>query len=55
MDHKKWSCQQLFLGIFTTRKYNIFKNLYIKAGGINPKFKMAGDYDLWKRFAKFEN
>ena len=40
---------------FLQQENTIFsKNLYIKAGGINPKFKMAGDYDLWKRFAKFE-
>ena len=30
------------------------KNLYFRVNGINPKFKMAGDYDLWKRFAQFK-
>lgn len=30
------------------------KTLYIKAGGLNSKFKMAGDYSLWKKFSKYE-
>ena len=30
------------------------KTLYIKAGGLNSKFKMAGDYNLWKKFSKYE-
>ena len=30
------------------------KTLYVKAGGLNSKFKMAGDYNLWKKFAKYE-
>lgn len=40
---------------FLQQENTIFtKELYFKSGGINPKFKMAGDYDLWKRFAKYE-
>ena len=31
------------------------KNLYIKSGKINKKFKYAGDYDLWKKFSNYEN
>ena len=30
------------------------KKLYNKVNGVNPNFKMAGDYDLWKRFAQYE-
>lgn len=26
--------------------------LWKKAGGVNPNFRLAGDYDLWRRFAK---
>jgi len=40
---------------FLQQENTVFsKKLYFKAGGINPNFKMAGDYDLWKRFAKYE-
>ena len=40
---------------FLQQENTIFsKKLYDKCGGINPKFKMAGDFDLWKRFAKHE-
>tara|TARA_B100000959_G_C14904349_1_gene592352 strand:- start:145 stop:879 length:735 start_codon:yes stop_codon:yes gene_type:complete len=39
---------------FIQQENTIFtKKIYEKAGGIDPKFKMAGDYDLWKRLAKF--
>lgn len=27
------------------------RELWKKTGGLNPKLKMAGDYDLWKKFA----
>lgn len=27
--------------------------LWEEAGGIDPSFKLAGDYDLWRRFANF--
>jgi Glycosyl transferase family 2 len=26
--------------------------LWKKAGGVNPNFRLAGDFDLWRRFAK---
>jgi len=40
---------------FLQQENTVFsKKLYLKAGGIDNKFKMAGDYDLWKRFAKYE-
>ena len=28
------------------------KSLYDKAGGLHSSFKLAGDWDLWRRFAK---
>ncbi len=41
---------------FVQQENTIFsKNLYNRVNGINPKFRMAGDYDLWKRFAQYEN
>lgn len=30
------------------------RELYEKAGGINPKYKSAGDYNLWVAFAQHE-
>jgi len=40
---------------FVQQENTIFsRNLYEKVNGINPNFRMAGDYDLWKRFAKYE-
>ena len=40
---------------FIQQENTVFsKQLYDKVGGINRKFKMAGDFDLWKRFAKYE-
>ena len=30
------------------------RELWEKSGGININYKMAGDYHLWKEFAKFE-
>ena len=39
---------------FLQQENTVFtKELYFRVDGINPNFKMAGDYDLWKRFAKF--
>lgn len=29
------------------------KELYIKSGGINGSLRLAGDFDLWRRFAQF--
>lgn len=29
------------------------KRLWDKAGGVNPNFRLAGDWDLWRRFAGF--
>ena len=38
---------------FIQQENTIFsKKIYNEVGGINQKFKMAGDYDLWKRLAK---
>ena len=40
---------------FVQQENTIFsKKLYKKVNGINPNYKMAGDYDLWKKFAKYE-
>ena len=40
---------------FIQQENTIFsRNLYLSVNGINSKFKMAGDYDLWKRFANFK-
>jgi hypothetical protein len=30
------------------------KRLWDKVGGVDPTFKLAGDWDLWRRFAKHE-
>lgn len=41
---------------FVQQENTIFSSdLYKKVDGINQKFKMAGDYDLWKKFSKYEN
>jgi glycosyltransferase involved in cell wall biosynthesis len=40
---------------FIQQENTIFsQRLYKKSGGINNVYKMAGDYDLWRRFANFE-
>lgn len=40
---------------FVQQENTIFsKKLYYSVNGINPNFRMAGDYDLWKRFSKKE-
>jgi len=40
---------------FLQQENTVFsKNLYTKVNGVNPKFKMAGDFDLWRRFAQYE-
>ena len=40
---------------FIQQENTVFsKQLYKKVGGVNRNFKMAGDFDLWKRFAKYE-
>jgi glycosyltransferase involved in cell wall biosynthesis len=31
------------------------KELYLKSGGINKRFKYAGDFDLWRRFSNYSN
>ena len=39
---------------FIQQENTIFsKKLYQKVNGINPSFRMAGDYDLWKRLSKY--
>ena len=41
---------------FVQQENTIFsKKLYKKVNGINSTFRMAGDFDLWKRFARYEN
>lgn len=30
------------------------RELWEKVGGVNPNLRLAGDYDLWKRMAKYE-
>ena len=40
---------------FVQQENTIFsRELYEKAGGLNTNFRMAGDFDLWRRFAKFK-
>lgn len=40
---------------FIQQENTVFsKELYKKVGGINRNFKMAGDFNLWKRFAEHE-
>ncbi len=40
---------------FVQQENTIFsKNLYKKVGGLNKNLKMAGDYNLWKKFSKYE-
>jgi len=40
---------------FLQQENTIFsQKLYKKSGGINPSFKMAGDFDLWRKFAKYQ-
>tara|TARA_B100001250_G_C19759400_1_gene771718 strand:- start:897 stop:1646 length:750 start_codon:yes stop_codon:yes gene_type:complete len=52
---KKGLANNCFWG-FVQQENTVFsKNLYNKVGGIDPKFKMAGDFDLWKRFAKYKS
>lgn len=51
---KKGWANNCFWGFLQQENTVFSKNLYFKVNGINPKFKMAGDYDLWKRFAQFE-
>ena len=51
---KKGLANNCFWGFLQQENTIFSKSLYTKVDGINPKFKMAGDYDLWKRFAKFE-
>lgn len=29
------------------------RNLYVKSGGINTSLRLAGDYDLWRKFAQY--
>jgi glycosyltransferase involved in cell wall biosynthesis len=40
---------------FIQQENTVFsQQLYKKVGGINRSFKMAGDYDLWKRFSNYK-
>ena len=40
---------------FIQQENTVFsKELYKKVGGINRNFKMAGDFNLWKKFAEHE-
>jgi glycosyltransferase involved in cell wall biosynthesis len=40
---------------FVQQENTVFsKELYLESKGINTKFKIMGDYDLWRRFAYFE-
>lgn len=41
---------------FIQQENTIFRSdLYNKAGGIDTKYKQAGDFYLWKKFAKFSS
>jgi glycosyltransferase involved in cell wall biosynthesis len=51
---KKGWANNCFWGFIQQENTIFSKNLYQNAKGIDPKFKMAGDYDLWKRFAQFK-
>ena len=43
-----------FWGYIPQESVIFSKKLYLKSGEINKNFKYAGDFDLWKRFAKYE-
>jgi glycosyltransferase involved in cell wall biosynthesis len=43
-----------FWGYIPQESVIFSKDLYVKSGQINKNFKYAGDFDLWKRFAKYE-
>jgi hypothetical protein len=42
------------LGIIQQESTFWTKKLYIKSGGVDPDYKYAGDYHLWKKFATYE-
>lgn len=48
MDGKRLGCLQQESSFWK-------RDLYERAGGLNGEFKYAGDYHLWKNFAKTEN
>ncbi len=50
---KRGLANNCFWGFIQQENTIFTKNIYLKVGGINSSFKMAGDYDLWKRFAKY--
>ena len=50
---KKWN-HNCGWGFVQQENVIFSKKLYNKAGGINSKFKMAGDFDLWIRFARYD-
>lgn len=52
---RKGLANNCFWGFIQQENTVFTKRIYEKVGGINSKFKMAGDYDLWKRFAEFKN
>ena len=51
---KNGMAHSCFWGFIQQENTVFSKQLYKKVGGINKNFKMAGDFDLWKRFAKYE-
>lgn len=41
---------------FVQQENTVFsRKLYNKVGGLNKNLKMAGDFDLWKKFSKYES
>jgi len=50
---KKGLANNCFWGFIQQENTVFSRNIYQKVEGVNSKFKMAGDYDLWKRFAKY--
>jgi glycosyltransferase involved in cell wall biosynthesis len=51
---KNGMANNCFWGFIQQENTVFSKQLYKKVGGLNRDFKMAGDFDLWKRFAKYE-
>ena len=45
-------CTQMWMGVHSTRKYDVFKKIFIKSGGFDKKIKMACDFFCGKNYLK---
>lgn len=60
-SHNGFSRREIFLGKYDGRKLNFIQQegtfwtnvMWDQAGGLNKNLKLAGDWDLWRRFAKY--